>query len=113
MTQQPGCNCEGLQTLTQRAGEGCWQLIIGVLRVSTWSGRSAACPLTSRMVRAYSKTTFPTFVFGRPFVKWFALCYPTVVCLSVTLVYCDQTVGWMHMPLGTEVDLGPDDIVLD
>jgi len=38
------------------------------------------------------------------------------VCLStchVTLVYCGQTVGWINMPLGTEVGLGPDDIVLD
>ena len=24
-------------------------------------------------------------------------------CLSVTLVYCDQTVGWIKMKLGTEV----------
>ena len=57
-------------------------------------------------------------VFGRPFVKRFALCYWTVVCLSclsvcpvlsvclsVTLVYCGQTVGWIKMPLGTEVGL--------
>ena len=28
-------------------------------------------------------------------------------------VYCDQTAGWMKMPLGTEVDLGPGHIVLD
>jgi len=27
--------------------------------------------------------------------------------------YCGQTAGWMKMPLGTEVDLGPGDIVLD
>jgi len=33
--------------------------------------------------------------------------------LSVTLVYCGQTVGWIKMPLGTEVGLGPGDIVLD
>jgi len=53
---------------------------------------------------------------GRPFVKRFALCYRTVVCLSVylvTLVHCGQTVGWMEMPLGMEVGLGPGDIVLD
>jgi len=34
--------------------------------------------------------------FGRLFVKWFALCYWTVVCLSclsVTLVYCAQTLA--------------------
>ena len=48
-----------------------------------------------------------SLVFGRPFVKRFALCYRTVVspvvsvlsclscpvCLSVTLVYCGQTDG--------------------
>ena len=57
-------------------------------------------------------------VFGQPFVKRFALCYRTVVlsvlsCLSVTLVYCDQTVGWIKMLLGMEVCLGPGHIVLD
>jgi len=36
-------------------------------------------------------------VFGRPFLKRFALRYRRClsVCLSVTLVYCDQTVGWI------------------
>jgi len=34
-------------------------------------------------------------------------------CLCVTLVYCAQTVGWIKMPLGTEVGLGAGDIVLD
>jgi len=54
-------------------------------------------------------------IFGRPFVKRFALCYGTVVCLylSVTLVYCGQTVGWIKMKLGTGVGLGPDHILLD
>jgi len=33
--------------------------------------------------------------------------------LSVTLVYCGQAVGWIRMPLGMEVGLGPSDIVLD
>jgi len=36
--------------------------------------------------------------------------------LSVMLVYCGQTVGWIRMPLGIEVGevgLGPGDIVLD
>ena len=48
-----------------------------------------------------------------------AVCYRTVVCpllfvsLSVTLVYCGQTVGWIKMPLGSEVELGPGHIVLD
>jgi len=36
-------------------------------------------------------------------------------CLSVTLVYCGQTVGWIRMPLGTDVGLrlGPGHVVLD
>ena len=44
------------------------------------------------------------------------LCYRTVVlfvCLDVTLVCCGQTAGWIKMPVGTEVGLGSDDIVLD
>jgi len=28
-------------------------------------------------------------------------------------VYCDQTAGWIKMPLDTEVNLGPGDVVLD
>jgi len=28
-------------------------------------------------------------------------------------VYCGQTAGWIIMPLGTEVNLGPVDVVLD
>jgi len=62
-------------------------------------------------------------IFGRPFVKRrLALCYQTAVCLSclsvcpvlsVTLMYCGQTVGWIKMKLGTQVGLGPGHIVLD
>ena len=33
--------------------------------------------------------------------------------LSVTLVYCDPTDGWIKMPLGTEVGLCQGDMVLD
>jgi len=56
-------------------------------------------------------------VLGRPLVKRFALCYRTVVlsvclsvclfvclsCLSVTLVYCGQTVGRIKMKFGIHV----------
>jgi len=35
------------------------------------------------------------------------------VYLSVTLVYCGQTIGWIRMPLGTEIDLGLGHTVLD
>ena len=58
---------------------------------------------------------------GRPFVKRFALCYRSVVCLScpvlsclsVTFVHCGQTVGRIKMKLGMQADLGPCDFVLD
>ena len=33
--------------------------------------------------------------------------------LSLTLVYCGQTVGWIKMKLGMHVGLGPGQIVLD
>jgi len=33
-------------------------------------------------------------------------CLSMCVCL-VTLVYCGQTVGWISMPIGMEVGLGP------
>jgi len=36
-----------------------------------------------------------------------------VRCPSVTLVYCGQMVGWIKMPLGTEVGRGQGDIVSD
>jgi len=56
-------------------------------------------------------------MFGRPFAKRFALCYRTVVCLSdlsVTLVYCGPTVGWIMMKLDTVVrGLGQGHIMLD
>ena len=58
-------------------------------------------------------------LFGRPFLKRFALCYQTVVCLScmsclsVTFVHCGQTVGRIKMKLGLQVGLGPGHIVLD
>jgi len=45
-----------------------------------------------------------------------ALCYRTVVCLSclsVTLICCGQTVGWIKMKLGLQVGHGPGHIVLD
>jgi len=34
-------------------------------------------------------------------------------CLSATLVYSGQTVGWIKTPLGMEVGLGPGDTALD
>jgi len=39
-------------------------------------------------------------------------CLSCPVCLCVTLVYCDQTVGWIKMPLDMEVGLCPGYIML-
>jgi len=33
------------------------------------------------------------------------------ICLTLTLVYCGQTVGWIKMKLGMQVDLDPGHIV--
>jgi len=41
------------------------------------------------------------------------LSFRCLSVLSVTLVYCGQTVGWIRMKLGIEVGLGPGHIVLD
>jgi len=49
--------------------------------------------------------------------KTVRLCYRTIVlsacplCLSVTLVYCGQTVGWINTKHGMQVGLGPGHIV--
>ena len=68
-----------------------------------------------------------SLVFGRPFVKRFALCHQTVVCLScpvcpvslsvlfilsVAFVHCGQTVGRIKMKLGMPVGFGPGHTVL-
>ena len=36
-----------------------------------------------------------------------------IVVLSVMLVHCGHTIGWIKMSLGTEVGLSPGHIVLD
>jgi len=78
-----------------------------------------AASLTSSATLGSLDIALRLSVFGRPFVKRFALCYRTVVCLpvlsvlSVTLVYCGQTVAWIRMPLGIEVGISPSHIVLD
>jgi len=38
---------------------------------------------------------------------------PRLSCLFVTLVYRGKPVGYIKMPLGTELGLGTDDLVLD
>jgi len=59
-------------------------------------------------------------VFGvlKIFLQWEAWVRPMLSdrclsVLSVTLVYCGQTIGWIKMALGTQVGLGPGHIVQD
>jgi len=70
----------------------------------------SVCPLACLNYRA---SRFDD-IFGRPFVKRFALyALGPSSSLSVTLVYCGQTVGRIKMKLGMRVGLGPGHIVLD
>jgi len=72
-------------------------------------------PDVSCVMSVLSSVLAQCIVFGRPFVKWFALCYRTIVLsvLPVTLVYCGQMLGRIKMKLGIQVGLGPGHIVLD
>jgi len=58
-----------------------------------------------------------SIVFGRPFVKRFALCYRTVVLSVLSVcnvgVYCGQTVGRIRMKLGKQVGFGTGHTALD
>jgi len=65
-------------------------------------------PLSPFITPSLFHSRLKTYPFGRPFVKRFALCYRSVVlsvCLSVTLVYCGQTVGRIKTKLGMQVGL--------
>jgi len=69
------------------------------------------------------KMSHQVMLFGRPFKTvrpvlsdryLSCLSYLSVLsCLSVTLVYCGQTVRRIKMKLGTQVGFGPGHIVLD
>jgi len=48
----------------------------------------------------------------RPVLSDHYLSCPVLSCLSVMLVYCGQTVGWIKMKLGMQVGLGHGHIVL-
>jgi len=64
-----------------------------------------------RYVRRPSRYTMKSL--GEPNATGQLSCLSSCLCVSVTLVYCGQTVGWIKMPLGTEIGLDQHDIVLD
>ena len=53
------------------------------------------------------------FTYGRPKMVHLMLSDRCPICLSVTLVHCGQTVGWIKMKLAMQTDLGPGHILLD
>ena len=89
-----------------------------LIRLTVWPHGPQYTNVTNRQDRLdrQRSDSVGRTVFGRPFIKRFALCYQTVVCLSclsVMLVYCEQTVGWIKTKLGMRVGLGPGHIVID
>jgi len=57
-----------------------------------------------------------TAVLGQPFLKRFALCCRIVVCLfclSIILMYCGRTIGWIKMKLDVQVGINHGHIVSD
>ena len=82
--------------------------------------RTAECSLVYVVMSVFKHDSFDDITFavvslGHRYKYRFALCYGTVVLsvLSVTLVYCGQTVGWIKKKLGMEVGLGLSHLVLD
>ena len=112
----------GCPTPSMRRSVSRWPAIYSFLFIiKVAKSKKATQPqnLTRQAKQSFSVNI--SHLLGRPFVKRFAgfsHCYRTVVfcraCLSVTLEYCGQTVGWIRVPLGMEVGLGPaGGIVLD
>jgi len=70
-------------------------------------------PCTSRREPAAKHSWAIVCKTVRPMLPRTVVCLSSPVSLSVTLVYCGQTVRWIKMPLGTKVGLVPGHIVLD
>ena len=64
-------------------------------------------------VKLYTQMTVWATVYKTVRPRLSDRCLSCLSCLSVTLVYCGQTVGWIMMPHGTEVGIDPGHILLD
>jgi len=87
-----------------------WRHLVNTIELVYPSAHSSPHPKQqmdrfSRFWATVCKTVRPMLSDRRP------VCLS--VCLSVTLVYCGQTVGRIKMKLGMQVSLGPGHIVLD
>ena len=88
----------------------------GIRQVAPACTPPNTCFLCPIRVQSPNGISIGSAIFGRPFVKRFTICIgPLSVlsvclsCLSVTLVYCGQTVECIKIVVG----LGPGHIVLD
>jgi len=88
-----------------------WQ----ILHTNRWFTKNTWQSVFSRLLSHVVIRVIRHHLIGQPFVKQFARCYRSIVlfCLSLTLVYCGQTVGWIKMKLGVEVGLSLHQIVLN
>jgi len=69
--------------------------------------------LTVMQIRTFGKQAVTRTVLGDRLYNGSLYAIGPLSCLSVTLVYCCQTVGWIKMKLGMVVGLGNGLIVLD
>jgi len=91
------------------------QIVFATWRQCAIPSKSNTCFLGPTRVHIPNDISIGSVVFGRPLqVRVRPMLWDRCpVCPSVKLEYCGQTVGWIRMPLVTEVGLGPADIVLD
>ena len=89
---------------------GSIDLKCGPTRPAVWTGPARPGPRPDPARPVYGRLFVKTV---RPIRYWTVVLSVCLSCLSVTLMYCGQTVGWIKMPLGMRVGIGPSDIVLD
>ena len=63
-----------------------WSLLVAITH--SHADRMVGLPAWVSCQYSVGSMALKCTVLGRPFVKWFALCYQTVVCLSVCLSVC-------------------------
>jgi len=102
--KKPGPMATASQNGARIFHEVVWQHIYGVVGV-----------LASLCWRLYCTLNFWATVLqnSSPYATGPLSCLSVCPILSATLVYCGQMARWIKMPLGTEVGLGPSNIVLD
>ena len=93
-------------------------VIIGLTCFTDWAGlnpagHAASCIFITCSTHALTSMYFLGDRFFNGLLYSIGPLSVCLSCLSVTLVYCGQTVGWIKTKLGMQVGLGPGHIVLD